>query len=601
MGALLFTLSGCEHDQFTLDHRLETFKVEVNKIQVLGTSGTTSTPSGPGFSSADTLPIPLQSIRLTVTVLAYDEQGEFMADFDRPVSFRVTPGVIKSVLSSDSALSQLQLAPMKNGMNDGEIVIEVTNVFGPVVVWVQDGPPQMPYVDPSAGTGDDEASGAAYPFAPPPEALDDPEAAPYRTYAAGASKAIYFDMPNVIEMQRMEEYTSATAQQASACASGITNCTVNNRTSAFLSNFLTIEAMKPHECLIVTAVTNAGFYVTDLSAHVADLGGDTSMRLQMEPYLRSLGHFGHLFVYNFSYPDDLLPGDCLKSVTGTVQEFSGNTQITFPSWVKNERYLTDKSLIPDPIVMEFDPAKISSQPYNAPEDLRSNGYRFCMAYVDRATRNGCVGTENMPCPTTGILDNLHLEFAHCAHNWRNFDAESLESALIKFTNVKPSNEFKNCDSNGNGVIGFFNYSGFQNDVFTGDYKWSCSPEDIVEDNSDCQCYLECAVGYDPEDPERRDRICTEVNAFDVFGQWIVAVEDTLNTRINVQTGTALPQLDPRIFDGNAYPECRLNFTGILTQTQAARPRWIVMARDSDDVCVSSAPGTCPELFAQCDQ
>lgn len=612
IGALLFTLAGCEHDKFELDHRVETFKVDISRIEA---SGTVSTGSGPGYSSDDPLPIPLQTVKLRVTVVAYDENGELYTDFDRPVSFRVTPGQLLSVSSSNAELSALSLAPMKGGMTDGEVTIEVANVYGSVVVWAQDSAPEMVYTEPvstSDASGGDETGNANYSFQTPVEPVDWEPAAPYRTHAAGASQTIYFGSPNVIDMQRMNEYDSFTT--ASSCSEGIASCTINNRTSSFVANFLTINAMAPYECLVVTAITNAGFYVTDLSAHYADLEGDTSYRLQMEPYTRALSHFGHLFVYNFSYPDDLALGDCLKTITGTVQEFSGNTQVTFPSWTKNDRYVTDESLIPEPVEMVFDPERLAGSHCGSSAtedddcyvDDRSNGYRLCMAYRDRATQYACKGEEKgeLPCTDTGFKDNLELEFVHCAHNWRNFDSESLESALIKFTNVKPSNKFEDCDRNGNGVIGFFNYSSYdENGVNTKVYQWRCSAEEYEEDDADCECYRNCAVGHDPENPERKDLICTEVNAYESYGQWIIELEDTLHTRINIQTGTAIPQLDPRVFDqdfsGVDYSQCRLNVTGILSQTQAARPRWIIMARDSGDVCAISAPGTCPELIAQC--
>ena len=606
-------LTGCEADKVRLEKdRVETFKVEILKIE---SSGKTYQGSEAGRDSASPLPIPLQTVKVTLSIAAYDKDGEFYANFNRPVSFRVTPGEIKSVKSSRSDLSDYMLAPMSGGLNDGDIVVEIANVYGPVVLWVQDAPPAMVYDKVDA----DDGEGTAIPFTEPAAIKDWPEAAPYRTYAAGATRKMYFGEPNIIDMQRMDEYNATTN---SACAQGIANCTINNRTSAFVSNFVTIHAMEPQECMVVTAITNAGFYVTDLSAHYADMDGDKGKRLQMEPYQRSLSHFGHLFVYNFSYPDDLQLGDCIKTITGTVQEFSGNTQVTFPSWTKNDRYVTDETLIPEPMEMVFDINAIAGTycPANTPEtdecfvDSRSNGYRLCVAYKDRASQYVCKPDEGssksrelLPCTTNGVKNNHELEFVHCAHNWRNFDAESLESSLIKFTNVKPSNEFQDCDKNGNGVVGFFNYQSFG---YTGlpddgthesnEYGWFCSKEEFDEDDADCECFVNCSVGYDPDDPDRRDRICTELNSFESYGQWIIELEDVLHTRINLQTGTAIPQLDPRVFDKNAYPECRLNVTGILSQTQAARPRWIIMARDSADVCASSAEGTCPEIIAQCE-
>src|SRR5690606_3271829 len=55
-----------------------------------------------------------------------------------------------------------------------------------------------------------------------------------------------------------------------------------------------LDAAGPRKrAVIVTAVTATGFYVTDLS----------------EPAHPTLpGHFGHLFVYNFNFPEGLRPG-----------------------------------------------------------------------------------------------------------------------------------------------------------------------------------------------------------------------------------------------------------------------------------------------------
>ena len=36
--------------------------------------------------------------------------------------------------------------------------------------------------------------------------------------------------------------------------------------------------------------------------------------------------------------DGLFTGDRILSLTGTVQEFSGDTQMVFPSWIRKEGY-----------------------------------------------------------------------------------------------------------------------------------------------------------------------------------------------------------------------------------------------------------------------
>src|SRR5207248_2476168 len=60
------------------------------------------------------------------------------------------------------------------------------------------------------------------------------------------------------------------------------------------------------------------------------------------------GAFAQIFVYTYSSPTNLYVGDHLISLTGSLQEFSGDTQLDFPGWVKVDQ-LPTPDYIPAPV------------------------------------------------------------------------------------------------------------------------------------------------------------------------------------------------------------------------------------------------------------
>ncbi|MBE2254402.1 MAG: hypothetical protein IAE78_33045 [Myxococcus sp.] len=81
-------------------------------------------------------------------------------------------------------------------------------------------------------------------------------------------------------------------------------------------------------------------------------------------------------------------------------------------------------------------------------------------------------------------------------------------------------------------------------------------------------------------------------------------------RLNVHTTDAIPQLNPncRLDDPDpaAAERCRntrgatYDIVGHLKQVQPARPRWIVIPRDPDDICCYPGPGLeCPRPLSSC--
>ncbi|MBI5528425.1 MAG: hypothetical protein HY897_19000 [Deltaproteobacteria bacterium] len=121
---------------------------------------------------------------------------------------------------------------------------------------------------------------------------DSIEAGP--SYAAGASVPIVFPNPSIADVQfsNEEEAPFTSALSGYQLRSGGQE-TIKRR-------------------VVVTSVTNSGFYMTDL-----DGPGNGS---------------NSLFVFNYSRPEGVAAGDNLLWFSGTVAEHLGTTQVTFPSW-----------------------------------------------------------------------------------------------------------------------------------------------------------------------------------------------------------------------------------------------------------------------------
>ena len=83
-----------------------------------------------------------------------------------------------------------------------------------------------------------------------------------------------------------------------------------------------------------------------------------------------------------------------------------------------------------------------------------------------------------------------------------------------------------------------------------------------------------------------------------------------HTKINLITKDAIPELkvdcDPNDPNAEAAQQCknlrgaRFDVIGHVRQVQPARPRWVVLPRDKDDVCCYPGPGLeCPKPIAPC--
>ncbi|HYI02757.1 hypothetical protein [Hyalangium sp.] len=599
--------------------------------------------------------IPKGSVEIDLGITALNAKGEPLNTFTGPVSFRVAPGDLSGTYDKRWTM-------MADGQGNG--TVRVAHLYGEMRVWVQHEPPQLDFADGGVGGN--------------PSQLPPPNSGPY-SYATGLTAPVYFEEPTLARVQEPDSYS-------------------DNRGSPFASQFLTVgrkpEAGAPliQSCppgysssdpslrdpndgklvtMVVTGLDPGGFFVTDLTAcRVREYTGAGSNVRTPEPDGFLPGTYGSIYIYNYSFPEGLYPGDLLWAISGSVQDFAATTQLTFPAWVIRER------------VRELPPAEWEKYLKQVPGP--EVNLRLC-------------GLDNQVVPY--VTDSL------CGYSYANMKMESLESAMVKLRRVRFPEVFKNCDANGNGKVPFF-CPGRSGAAYT-----ACAEDDPADtDVSERQCNIDCTVGLG----EFAGKVCSERSTYNSFNQFVVelsgpgprtaGLDDSLDkrtqivtvsatqskatttamttgvngpaqvrvwcdtpvrvkfgnasvaatvddfplaanarmertlvgneqhvafladgdilgrgqcfvalnsrTRINVVTRDAVPDLQVDCSETDADAErarqCRLlhgatyNVTGHLRQVSAARPRWIVLPRDADDLCCFPGPeGACPRPIKTC--
>lgn len=509
------------------------------------------------------------AVAFYVRVQAVDAAGAPFAAFDRPLSFRVAPGKVIRMFQPSGEPSPVEgmLRPAAGGQAEGYVVAR--SLYGVVRIWAEDRDAVADYVIPPS----DDPFSTSGPTPGPAYATIGG-----RTYLGGVTDPIWFETPDLADVQRIS-------------FADIQRLTQPNRTSPLIGNYLTVAKGE----MVVTNVSPDGFYATDVAAQ----------KLSQAPFDAYPGHFAHIFVYNYNYPDDLYIGDRLISLTGTVQEFSSDTQISWPSWLRRER----------------------------PTDFFTAEGRTRYRPGPVATLDRTICASNPVAPLA--IDRL------CGYSNKNMKIESLESALVALKSAAVSTAFaENCDKNGNGQVSFFFATGSPGPTLDCTTEnWCCDRANA--EFAECLCYRDCVTGSGPYSAA----VCSEGTTLRNYGQWIVVVDARAEIRINVQTRDALPNFDARIFaarcataddaaacpcgpgslryaaanlctaaDEQADPRCKagtckpqspqsslaLDIVGNLRQVQAARPRWMVVARDALDVCCHQpAVGQCPPGLSIC--
>jgi len=600
-------------------------------------------------------------IQLQITATALDQKGNVATTFDGPVSFRVVPGD----LTGDYAF---RWAPADGGVARG--TVKTNHQYGAVRAWAEHAPPKLMFADGGYGGTVEQL--------PPDQEW---------TYATGLSQVVYFEEPTISKIQVPDM--------------------VDNRSSPLVGEFLTIGrqpesgskllqscAFDPDRNgqvvkMVVTGTDPSGFFVTDVTACRLPEDGAVRPAEPNEPCTNGVceiskrtcttsaqclrygaGTYGHMFIYNYSFPDGLDTGDLLWTLSGSVQEFTSTTQLTFPSWTIAERV------------------------HQLPQD-QWNKYLDQVPIVD-VTQRLCGSDDTLEPFLTDAL---------CGHNRRNLKMEANESGLVRMRNVRFPTTFKNCDQNSDQSVPFF----CEQTDMTGAWVWgSCAFGEVEPPQEQVErvCNHDCVVGMGAH----ANQICTEESTFIGFGQFVVeltppglpgtradsslksryqeipvatvttshataytegspvaivcntparyrfgdgtsvtatdplieagqlvrhvlgpgetkvaiiaegmpeipspkcSIAKDPRTRMNLVTKDAVPDLDPNCReddpDADDAANCRalhaatFDVIGHLRHVQPARPRWVVLPRDADDICCRPAPGlSCPKPIKQCD-
>jgi hypothetical protein len=209
-------------------------------------------------------------------------------------------GVIRSVLGA-AALGRNTFVTAGQGQ---ENLVEVSGAFGDVRIWAEDvgyvpADPADPAKPPACADGRDNNGNGWIDFPMEPGcafANDDTE--DEGSYATGVSAPIYFALPTIADVRGRGEVgkTPFEAQQ------------------------VVVDTAAPSE-VIVTRVSPDGFFVQDISGR----NGCTSS-------VPGVVGCTALFAYNYNVPWGMQVCDRLLYLTGTVDEWFGATQLSFPSY-----------------------------------------------------------------------------------------------------------------------------------------------------------------------------------------------------------------------------------------------------------------------------
>jgi hypothetical protein len=478
--SLLALAAGCYTKESETPIGLSSFRVEVTRITT--SDGTTLLPvvnacvSKYGNDQAAVPPamrgtaecpytLPRGNVDIALAITALDGTGAEMTGFNGPVSFRIVPGDITGAYDK-------RWAQLTDGKGTG--VVRVAHLYGDTRVWVQDQPFELDYQD---GGLKDYTDGGTLPL---PKEYEIPSEPATRTFATGLTSAIQFEEPSLASIQLPENgvETSPFVQQFMRIGRGpevgaplLQNCDPSDPNNG--------QEMK----LLVTGMDSSGFFVTDMTACRVLEKGLTGANIQTpEPDGYNPGRFNSLYVYNYSFPEGLNPGDLLWTLSGSVAEFTSTTQMSFPAWTVRENV----RLLPQSEWNKY----LSQVP-----PVEING-RLC-----------------------GFSGSPYLDDILCGYSYRNFKMESLESSLVKLRRVRFPKVFKNCDANGNNDMPMFCPVGSG----SGRTWTNCFAEPPDDpDLPERKCVIDCTLGIG----DFAGTICAEKTTYTNFGQFVVEMNPT---------------------------------------------------------------------------
>jgi hypothetical protein len=431
------------------------------------------------------LPLPTGVAELVVDVEALRLDGSLDESFGGWVRISVEPGTVVELVGDRARGRNLDL---EAGVALGQLV-RVRNARGHTRVWAEDigYEPGDPLASPACANGidDDDDGELDYPGEPGCAfANDNTETG--GTHATGVSAPVHFMLPRLADVQGL------------------------GANSPYDLEGMEVETADPAK-LIVTRIAADGFYATDL----------TETR-----------GFGHIFAFTFNTPGGLRVCDQIEGLSGTVTEFFGFTELSFPSFDRHAWVFP--TLNPDGTI-----AELNDGPCQVPEPV-------------------VISTQ---AATPDFPENPAL-------------LEPIESALVRVENVVVGEYFgpelaiggfgptkSNCDLDNNGLIDF-----------------------DTPGSNEATCANLCAD----------DAKCVEWTGYIARGNYRVMFPGSACSAgggqrfCTMQVNTrAISQFDPPAMRGQVVR----SFTGTLRNFSGGDLNWTIEARCSADlICDSPAAG-----------
>lgn len=297
------------------------------------------------------------------TIEARGPDGK-LEDFDGVVRVRVEPGAVLAVIPGDGSESLGRNIRLNGGKASGQVTI--TAVYGDSRLWIEDlGYLPAPAGEESAcanGKNDDGDEDALVDFPHDPGcAFADDDTETGGTFAAGVSQAVHYALPRIVDIQGEASVTP------------------------YPFEGMEVNTQSPQN-LVVTRVASQGFFVTDL--------GDQGQG------------YNHLFAFNFSTPAGMRVCDRVSFLAGTVSEFFGYTELTFPSYRVDpiSREDLDAGLCPVPPPVLLNPTMIADP--EAMERIeaalvRVDGYRIAGKFGPKPAFDNVFGEDQSNCDLNG--------------------------------------------------------------------------------------------------------------------------------------------------------------------------------------------------------
>ena len=334
-------------------------------------------PPACGLTEGDACPFSLAADAFTarVRVRALDKDRQTAGNFYKSVVITTVPSGM-FISGPDVHLlpdnRKVLVVALNGGVWEGDVTFR--GGFGTLRLMVED----MGYEPaPNAATA---ACASLFPaqgcYAP-----DDDNPQP-GTAAVGVTHPLHFHNPRLADIQRPWDESLVTDGSRDKEASPLAGFRVTIDGDPYLG---TATCTPGESRLVVTAISVAGFNMTDVC----------------DP---AMPDYAHLYVYNFSTPEETSRGDCILSIQGAIDEFQGYTEMKNPLWEV---------------------------------DRCETGDAFCTVGEPK-----CTAFLPAPAEITGAMVGDLLAM------------EKLESALVEVRDVTASSEFLRCDANGDGVIDY---------------------------------------------------------------------------------------------------------------------------------------------------